>query len=124
MDGCVGVSGGCSVSFARDLTDFLAGHSVLFLHVCTFLDCRFKLTQQLNSSTVEAIKETVKDEMTQVGTRPTPTQEVGTDEQPNKTYKTALGKIFGEQLARANASLEALPQCVDKELEQYTPSRY
>ena len=93
--------------------------TTLFLRVCTFLDPCVKLTQESNTCIVEAIKETVKDDMNQAGIRPTPTQEAGTDEPPNKTYKTAWGKIFGDQLAQANASLEALPQRVEKELEQY-----
>ena len=38
-----------------------------FLRVCTFLDPRFKLTQESNTSIIEAIKQTVKDEMEQVG---------------------------------------------------------
>jgi hypothetical protein len=33
--------------------------------------------------------------------------------------KLAGGKIFSDQLAEANNSLEALPQCVEKELIQY-----
>ena len=59
--------------------------TTLFLCVCAFLDPSFKLTQESNTCIVEAIKETVKDEMNQAGIRPTPTQEAGTDEPPNKT---------------------------------------
>ena len=62
----------------------------LFMRVCTFLDPCFKLTQESNTSIIEAIKQTVKDEMEQVGqptTSPTPsTQEEGSSEPPNKTY--------------------------------------
>ena len=106
-----------------DLQSRYSGEITLFLHVCTFLDPRFKLTQESNTSIIEAIKQTVKDEMEQVGqstTSPTPsTQEDGSSEPPSKIYKTAWGKIFGDKLSLASASLESLPQRVEKEFEQY-----
>ena len=74
----------------------------MFVH-CTFLDHRFKLTQESNTSIIEAIKQTVKDEMELVGqptTSPAPsTGEEVSNEPPNKTYKTAWGKILGDQLS-------------------------
>lgn len=106
-----------------DLQSRYSEEITLFLRVCTFLDPRFKLTQESNTSIIEAIKQTVKDEMEQVGqstTSPTPsTQEEGSIEPPSKTYKTAWGKIFGDKLSQASASLESLPQRVEKEFEQY-----
>ena len=106
-----------------DLESRYSEEIILFLRVCTFLDPHFKLTQESNTSIIEAIKQTVKDEMKLVGQptiSPAPsTGEGGSNEPPNKTYKTAWGKIFGDQLSQANASLESLPQHVEKELEQY-----
>ena len=106
-----------------DLEHRYSEEITLFLRVCTFLDPRFKLTQESNTSIIEAIKQIVKDEMEQVGqltTSPTPSApEEGSSEPPNKTYKTAWRKIFGDQLSQANASLESLLQRVEKELEQY-----
>ena len=106
-----------------DLENRYSEEITLFLCVCTFLDPRFKLTKESNTSIIEAIKQTVKDEMELIGqptTSPAPsTGKGGPNEPPNKTYKTAWGKIFGDQLSQANASLESLPQRVEKELEQY-----
>ena len=83
-----------------DLENRYSDEITLFLHVCTFLDPHFKLTQESNTSIIEAIKQTVKDEMEQVGqptTSPAPSiEEEGCNEPPNKTYKTAWGKIFGD----------------------------
>ena len=88
----------------------------LFLHVCTFLD---PLTQESNTSNIEAIKQTVMDEMEQVGQPTTSlapsTEEEGCNEPSNK--QNCLGE--GDQQSQANAFLESLPQHVEKELEQY-----
>ena len=106
-----------------DLQSRYSEEITLYLRVCTFLDPCFKLTQESNTSIIEAIKQTMKDEMEQVGqstTSPTPsTQEDGSSEPPSKTYKTAWGKIFGDKLSLASVSLESLPQRVEKEFEQY-----
>ena len=95
----------------------------LFLRVCTFLDPRFKLTQESNTSIIEAIKQTVKDEMEQVGqptTSPTPSApEEGSSEPPNKTFKTAWGKYLVINSLKQMLLLSHLPQRVEKELEQY-----
>lgn len=50
-----------------DLDSPYSEQITLFLCACTFLDPRFKLTQESNSSIIEAIKQTVKNEMEQVG---------------------------------------------------------
>ena len=107
-----------------DLENRYSEKITLFLHVCMFLD---PLTQESNTSIIEAIKQTVMDEMEQVGqptTSPAPsTEEEGCNEPPNK-HTNCLGE--GDQLSQANASLVSSPQRVEKELEQLpslSPSR-
>lgn len=78
----------------------------LFLCIGTFLDPRLKL----NTSIIEATKESVKDKMEQVG-QPTTSPALSTEEEdcyqlPNKTNKTAWGKYLVIK-SQANASLES-----------------
>ena len=99
-----------------DLENRYSEEITLFLNVCILLD---PLTQESNTSIIEAIKQTVMDETEQVGqptTSPAPsTEEEGCNEPPNK--QNCLGE--GDQQSQANAFLESLPQHVEKELEQY-----
>ena len=92
----------------------------LFLHVCTFLDSRFKLAQESNTSIKEAVKQIVKKKMEQAcqPTVASSTPQNSSSDPPTKVYKTAWGKIFGDQLGHTNGSHKLLPQRVEMELEQ------
>ena len=81
----------------KDLESRYSEEITHFLCVCTFLNPRFYLTQESNTSIVEAIKQTVKDEMELVGQPTTsPVPSTGEEGPPNKIYKTAWEKIFGD----------------------------
>ena len=75
-----------------DLENRYSEEITLFLHVCTFLD---PLTQESNTSIIEAIKQIVMGEMEQVGqptTSPAPSTEEEGCHQIN--IQTAWGKVI------------------------------
>ena len=80
-----------------DLENRYSEEITLFLRVCTFLDPRFKLTQESNTSIIEAIKQTVKDEMELIGqptTSPAPSTGEGGSNHQIKHTKLLGGKYL------------------------------
>ena len=112
----------------NDLDSRYNEQTLHFLQICMVLDPRFKFKYVLDQDTKESLKQIVTDEMisnhlSAKDTTTAPLRNTNPIEMPpKKVYKTAWGRIFGEQQAAetpSSAETELYSDTAKRELENY-----